>query len=131
MTNYLKTFYASILVYNASLVTVKISILLMYRRIFVTPKMRWATLIGLIIICAWGISLVSSLAMICLPIQALWDHTVKGHCMPFVPAFFAPACINMVTDFAIFLLPLPAIKKLNLPRRQKIILAFILCLGLL
>ncbi len=77
----------------------------MYRRIFVGKGMQRATLAALLILIAWGIALVSSLAMICLPIQALWDPTVEGHCMPFVPAFFAPAVINMVTDFSIFLIP--------------------------
>ncbi len=110
---------------------VKISIVLMYRRIFVGVGMRRATLIALLVLIAWGIALIVSLAMICLPIEALWDPTVQGHCMPFVPAFFAPAVINMVTDFSIFLLPLPAIKQLQLPLKQKIILSFILCLGLL
>lgn len=155
--------------YNASLVLVKISIVLMYRRIFVSKAMKRATFVILVFLVMWGIALVSFLAMICLPIQALWDPTVQGQCMPFVPAFFAPACINMVTDFTIFLLPrtyllvcgvlrvgeksrqryepvaarvvlgafpltrslVPALRKLQLPMKQKIILSFILCLGLL
>jgi hypothetical protein len=103
----------------------------MYRRIFVGIGMRRATTAALVILVAWGIALVSFLAMICLPIQALWDPSVQGRCMPFVPAFFAPAVINMITDFGIFLMPLPAVKQLQLPLKQKIILLFIFGLGLL
>ncbi|CAK7213596.1 hypothetical protein SBRCBS47491_001859 [Sporothrix bragantina] len=130
LTPYTQSFYSSILVYNAALVTVKISIVLMYRRIFVGTWIRRANWAMLIFLIAWGIALVTSLSMLCLPIQRLWDPSVEGHCIDFVPAFFAPAVINMVTDFTIFALPLPAIRQLQLPLRQKIILSFILCLGL-
>ncbi|KAH8880569.1 hypothetical protein GQ53DRAFT_630003, partial [Thozetella sp. PMI_491] len=128
---YMQSFYASILLYNAGLVTVKISIVLMYRRIFVGEGMRRATLTALVMLIAWGISVVVGLAMICLPIQKLWDDRVPGRCVDFLPAFFAPACINMVADFAIFVLPMPAIRHLALPLKQKIMIALILCLGLL
>jgi len=101
----LQWFYSSILVYNASLVLVKISIVLMCRRIFVSSGMQKATLAAILFLLAWGVSCVIMLAMICVPAQKLWDPTVEGVCMPFVPVFFAPACINMITDFAIFLLP--------------------------
>jgi hypothetical protein len=131
MANPAKSFYSSILVYNGALIAVKMSVLLQYRRIFAGTAMKRACLIGLIIIICWGIALIVSLSMICLPIQALWDHTVDGRCMPFLPAFFAPAVINMITDFGIFVLPLPAIKSLHLPKRQKIILFFIFGLGFL
>ncbi len=102
---YQKSFYASVLVYNASLVLVKASIVLMYRRIFVGKWIQRAIVVALVILTAWGIAVVTSLAMMCLPIQRLWDPTVKGHCIDFVPAFFAPAVINMITDFSIFVMP--------------------------
>lgn len=102
----------------------------MYRRIFVGTWIQRANMASLVFLTAWGIALVTSLSMLCLPIQRLWDPTVEGHCIDFVPAFFAPAVINMITDFTIFALPLPAIRQLQLPLRQKIILALILCLGL-
>lgn len=102
----------------------------MYRRIFVGTWIQRANLAALVFLTAWGITLITYLSMICLPIQRLWDPTVEGHCIDFVPAFFAPAVINMITDFTIFVLPLPAIRQLQLPLRQKIILALILCLGL-
>lgn len=102
----------------------------MFRRIFVGMWIQRANLAALIFLVAWGITLVTYLAMICLPINKLWDPLADGHCIDFVPAFFAPAVINMITDFSIFILPLPAIRQLQLPLRQKIILSFILCLGL-
>lgn len=100
-----QAFYSSVLVYNASLVLVKISIVLMYRRIFVGVWMQRIILFFLVFLAAWGVTVVTSLSMLCLPIEKLWDPSVDGHCIDFVPAFFAPALINMITDFSIFIMP--------------------------
>jgi hypothetical protein len=110
---------------------VKISILLQYRRIFTTPSMQRATAIALIIIGAWGITVVVMLSLVCVPIQFLWDKSIHGHCLPLLPAYYAPASINIATDFATWVLPLPVIKSLQLPKRQKAILMFIFGLGFL
>jgi len=126
---YFKSLYSSILVYNAALTLVKISILLQYRRIFTTQSMQRATTIGLVIVGAWGITVVTMLSMLCVPIQALWDQSVHGRCLPLIPSYYVPACINIATDFGTWVLPLPIIKSLQLPRRQKIMLMFIFGLG--
>ncbi|PMD32586.1 hypothetical protein L207DRAFT_639887 [Hyaloscypha variabilis F] len=126
---YFKSLYASILVYNGALTVVKISILLQYRRIFTTPGMQRATKIGLLIICAWGVTVILMLSMICVPIVKFWDQPHPGHCLPLLPAYYAPACINIVTDFGTWILPLPIIKSLQLPRRQRFMLMFIFGLG--
>lgn len=39
------------------------------------------------------------------------------------------AAINLVTDFVIFSLPLPVIRSLQLPKRQKVLLMGVFCLG--
>jgi hypothetical protein len=127
----MQSLYSSILVYNAALTLVKISILLQYRRIFTAPSMQRATTIGLVIIGAWGITVITMLSMLCVPIQAMWDHSVHGRCLPLLPAYYAPACINIATDFGTWVLPLPIIKSLQLPKRQKVMLMFIFGLGFL
>ena len=119
------------LTYNAGLSLVKVSILLQYRRIFTTRYMRIATLISLIICVAQGITNVFLHGMICMPIQMLWDLSVKGTCLAHTPSYFTPAALNIFTDFLIFALPLPVIKSLQLPRRPKLILYFIFGIGFL
>jgi hypothetical protein len=42
---------------------------------------------------------------------------------------FTNAALNIVTDIAVAVLPLPVIKTLNLPRAQKLALTFVFCLG--
>ncbi|KAE8441494.1 hypothetical protein EG329_004882 [Mollisiaceae sp. DMI_Dod_QoI] len=128
---YFKSLYSSILLYNGALTMVKISILLQYRRIFTVTSMQRATGIALLIIGAWGITVLVMLSLICVPIQALWDQSVKGQCLSLLPAYYAPAAINIATDFTTWVLPLPVIKSLQLPRRQKFMLMFIFGLGFL
>ena len=43
--------------------------------------------------------------------------------------WFTNAAINIATDFAIVILPIPIIKSLNLPRRQKQALIGIFAIG--
>jgi hypothetical protein len=126
-----KSLYASILTYNFALNLVKISILLQCRRIFSTPGMQRATTIGLVIICAWGFTVIMMLSMMCVPIQSLWDRSVPGHCLPLIPTYYAPACINIATDFGTWVLPLPVIRSLHLPIRQRVMLMLIFGLGFL
>jgi hypothetical protein len=93
--------------------------------------MQRATTIGLLLIGAWGITVVVMLALLCVPIQFLWDKSISGHCLPLLPAYYAPAAISIATDFGTWVLPLPIIKSLQLPRRQKIMLMSIFRLGFL
>ncbi|KAH7333395.1 hypothetical protein BKA65DRAFT_403405 [Rhexocercosporidium sp. MPI-PUGE-AT-0058] len=127
---YLKTFYASILLYNFALAVVKVSILLQYRRIFTAPAMQKACVVGLVVIICWAITQIFLNAMICMPAASFWDPTVPGKCIPFLPLWYTYAVVNIITDFSIFILPLPALKSLQLPKRQKIILFVIFGLGL-
>lgn len=121
------------LVFNAALVLVKISVTLMYRRIFVTRVMRIVTTTTLVFLFAWGPASIFSLAFICVPAEKFWDLSAEGqsHCKPMLPIFLACSVTNMITDFFIFLVPLPSIWNLQLPLKQKIVLGFALCLGFL
>ena len=110
---------------------VKVSIILQYRRIFTTPGMQKATAVALVIIVAWGIACISMFSTICTPIQKLWEPSRAGRCIPLLVAYYVPAAINTATDFGTWILPLPIIKRLQLPKRQKYILMFVFGLGFL
>lgn len=133
MRSQLQSFWSSMLVFNAALVLVKISVTLMYRRIFVTRIMRIVTTTTLVFLFAWGPASIFSLAFICVPAEKFWDLSPAGqaHCKPMLPIFLACSITNMITDFFIFLIPLPSIRGLQLPMKQKIVLGVALCLGFL
>jgi hypothetical protein len=45
--------------------------------------------------------------------------------------WFTNAGLNIVTDFSLWILPMPIIYKLHLPKKQKLILGCIMSLGAL
>lgn len=126
-----KSFYSSIVVYNVATCVLKISILLQVRRIFNNSLMQKITFVGLLFETAWAITLSTLLPLVCNPVATFWDTSVKGQCLDQLAIWYVMAAINLITDFIIFSLPLPVIKSLQLPRRQKVMLMGVFCLGFL
>lgn len=128
---YMKSYYSSIVIYNVATCIVKISILLQYRRIFTGPSMQKLTMFGLIFEGSWALTLSILLPLVCNPVSAFWDIGTKGQCLNQLAIWYAMASVNLVTDFFIFSLPLPVIRSLQLPNRQKFMLMGVFCLGFL
>ncbi|KAJ4389543.1 hypothetical protein N0V93_007013 [Gnomoniopsis smithogilvyi] len=126
---YGQAFFSSIIVYNVGTCILKISILFQYRRIFRVPLMQTATLVGLIFEGAWALTLSVLLPLVCTPVAFFWDSSLQGTCLNQLAIWYVMAAINLVTDFVIFSLPLPVIKSLQLPKRQKALLMGVFCLG--
>ena len=65
----------------------------------------------------------------CMPTSLLWDPTgdPDGHCIDIIKFFVGNAVPNIVTDFALLVLPLPHIWRLQVPGTQKlfVLLAFV------
>ncbi|KAK3377087.1 hypothetical protein B0T24DRAFT_701223 [Lasiosphaeria ovina] len=126
---YMKSFYSSIVVYNIAVCLTKISILLQYRRIFSNALMQRATQAELCFLCAWAVTLAFLLTLVCIPVAAFWDPRAGGRCLDGPTIWYTMAGVNLVTDFAIFTMPLPVLRSLHLPRRQKNMLIGVFCLG--
>ena len=110
---------------------VKISILLQYRRIFSGVIMQRVTTFGIGLISAWAVMISFLLTLICVPVAAFWDPTVEGRCLSSLLVWYIMASFNLTTDVSLFIMPLPVIRSLQLPKRQKYILTAIFGLGLL
>ncbi|KAH8663630.1 hypothetical protein BGZ60DRAFT_342194, partial [Tricladium varicosporioides] len=121
--------YFTVISYNFSLSFTKIAILLLYLRIFTIPKITRIIYIQLVIVTIYGLWLVLCAIFACTPISLWWDKSQKGTCLPSTQIWWANATLNIATDFMIFLLPLPVIRTLNLPKRQKMGLYFVFTLG--
>ncbi|KAK4450156.1 hypothetical protein QBC34DRAFT_461346 [Podospora aff. communis PSN243] len=126
---YMKAFYASIVVYNIAVCLTKVSILLQYKRLFSNPIMQRLTLWGLCFLVAWAVALAFLLTLICQPVAAFWDPSIGGKCLEASTIWYIMAAVNIASDFAILTLPMPVIKSLQLPQRQKVMLIAVFCLG--
>lgn len=65
----------------------------------------------------------------CTPVSYFWDQKEKGTCMDRYAVWFANASINIVTDVIIFIMPMPVLRHLHLPQRQRLALMGIFGLG--
>jgi len=128
---YMKAFYASIVVYNIAVCLTKVSILLQYKRLFSNRIMQQVTMFGLCFLVAWAVALAFLLTLICQPVAAFWDTTIRGRCLDAPTIWYIMAGVNLVSDFTILTLPMPVIKSLQLPTRQKFMLIAVFCLGFL
>jgi hypothetical protein len=129
MLKFSKYLWISISFYNASLCLTKASIVLQYLRVFVAKEIRRACWATLAIIGAYGIYTMLSNILNCIPVSAFWSPTPDMRCIDKKFLWFFNASFNILTDLAILILPMPIIKSLKLPIRQKVGLMMILGLG--
>ncbi|MCJ1233834.1 hypothetical protein MMC14_001792 [Varicellaria rhodocarpa] len=107
------------ILYCISLAPIKISILLLYHRIFPSKRVYVASIIiGVIVIC-YSIAQAISLGLQCEP----------GRCFSTNPLFKVTAILNIITDTAILSLPIPSLWRLQVSRTSKIQLFGIFALG--
>lgn len=126
-----KLYYFATLPYKFALGFTKLSILTLYHRVFVEKQFR-RILIGLMIYVALY-TFATGIATIlqCMPVERAWNKAIPGTCVPFLTQWYSFAGLNMIAELTMFFLPMPMIKKLQLPRQQKIGLFMIFLVGLL
>ena len=105
--------------YSIALFLTKVSILLLYLRLF--PRKRfvqacWAVVAVMAGFLVWTIF---GFMFMCKPVDYFWNKALDGHCMNPQLVYFTNAPFNILTDFVLFFLPLPILTKLQMPRRQK------------
>ena len=113
---------------------VKVSILLQFQRIFVPLKKGTALYFIHAIICLNGIYyIVTFFAGIftCVPRRKICDPAIPGHCLNSVNWFIASGLVNVVSDFAILMIPIFCISMLQLPLKRKIGISAVFAIGLL
>ncbi|KAH7378895.1 hypothetical protein BKA64DRAFT_585274 [Cadophora sp. MPI-SDFR-AT-0126] len=127
---WLKSRYASIIIYNFGLLFTKLSILLQYLRICVSVPVRHAVYGVIAFVIAYSISSFFASIFTCTPVAYFWNPTIPGgRCVDKWALYFANGGMSIVTDFAILVLPAILLKDLLLPMRQKVTLVAILALG--
>ena len=130
----LKLTYALEISYGTGIILVKLSILVLYRRIFPMGHVSCAWR------ACWWVLFVLSASMIvwiipgifqCRPIAFFWDQTISGGTCPVdrIPFFVSTSIINILSDISILVLPLPVLSKLQMGKSKKIGLIGLFLLG--
>ena len=116
---------------------IKLSILLQYLRIFApTRKGNMFIYVGAHI-CIWSglvMYLVETVIDIdmCTPREKIWNPLLEtGRCFDIYATFKASGIYNVISDFAIFVLPMPSVWKLQLSFKKRILMTTVFATGLL
>ncbi|KAG4441856.1 hypothetical protein IFR05_002657 [Cadophora sp. M221] len=125
----LKIFYAVQLFYVFLQTLAKLSILLLYLRIFPSKQFRRILIIAMVFMVCHGTGFFFVVAFQCLPVRSIWDRQIVGECVNPQALIYAGAGFSIFEDFAIMLLPIFELKGLNLSRRKRIALGFMFALG--
>ncbi|KAK5634600.1 hypothetical protein RRF57_010313 [Xylaria bambusicola] len=129
----LRSEYAFTVLYNPALMAFKTSVLIFYLRLSKNTQkvLRLASWAVLVIVNLAGTVLTLLNIFQCNPVEAAFDtDSTPGQCIPLLTEFICSAPINIVTDLAILVLPLPVLTGMRLPPRQKIILIMTFALGI-
>ncbi|KAL4960764.1 uncharacterized protein BDV14DRAFT_211525 [Aspergillus stella-maris] len=125
----IKMLYFSVPMYNLTLNLTKISMVILYMRLFTTRKYRIFLIILLILVVASGLYMVLGTLLICVPVQAFWYQQYE-HCVSRPLVWCLTAAMQIVSDLVIVAAPMPQLISLRVPPRQKICLMAIFALGL-
>jgi len=124
-----RSIYAFTVFYNPSLMATKSAILLLYLRMASAHRFfKIASAVILAIVNVAGIVLTFLNIFQCRPISAAYSNT-EGKCIDIVSMYLASAPVNVATDLAILLLPLPILTALRMESRQKVVLVTTFIVG--
>ena len=120
-------------VYNPAIVTIKASILFLYRRIFTERRFNKAFAITLWCTGTFVLAYSTAQAVLtvfhCTPVNALWNLDVARQCINFDDVLIVLSCLNIGTDIVILCLPMPQLWKLQIAKRRRLQLVAIFLLG--
>jgi hypothetical protein len=123
----------------------KVSILLFYRRLSsgtITPGFQWALIGAITSVILSTIAFTLALYVGCHPLDAFWNRVsfpwilthVQGrdwHCFNEAADLLSAAAVSILQDFVACFMPMILFWKLQLPRRQKIVLGSLFVVGVL
>ncbi|CCF44726.1 hypothetical protein CH063_00527 [Colletotrichum higginsianum] len=126
---FLKLLLAFECIYVTAVMFIKISLLLMYCRIFPSRNFKIAamTLGGITI--AWCIAIVFVCIFQCTPVAKAYMPWIDGTCIDLKASFIGNAIPNILTDVAILCLPIGQVWKLQVTLAQRLSLCFMFLLG--
>lgn len=116
---------------------IKASLLLLYYRILhrifhVVRGMRLAMYMVISFVALFTTQNVLKNFFLCIPLRKFWSPAISGRCIADTSAIWIiNTILDILTDFSILLLPMPAFKHLNLSRRRKFGIIFVFALGFL
>jgi hypothetical protein len=115
--------------YITAITLIKLSVLLMYRRLFPSRRFQIGLAVLALISILWWIAFTIVSIFQCQPVSKVWLPSAEGTCVDLKESALWNAISNIVIDVAILCMPIGQIWKLRLNLEQKLSLCFIFLLG--
>ncbi|KAJ5794664.1 hypothetical protein N7457_001263 [Penicillium paradoxum] len=125
----LKLFFVSQAFYKLTMNMTKMSILMLYLRIFIQRWFRITCYVLLVIISSYMVAAFFASVFQCTPVARAWDKTITGTCIDITTNWYANAGFSIATDFIILGLPMYPIYKSKIVLKRKIALMMVFALG--
>ncbi len=101
-----------------------------YRRIFQSELIRRICFWVMAYVVVWAVVQDLVLGLTCVPLSFLIPSTASW-CLDTLPLWYFSSAMSIASDAAIFTIPLPSVWNLQLPRKQRLLVFGIFCLGFL
>ncbi|RDW94933.1 hypothetical protein BP5796_00696 [Coleophoma crateriformis] len=116
-------------IYVVGICCTKISLLLMYWRIFPMRSIKIGSYILGSITIGWAFSIIMASIFQCIPMQKTWTPNLPGRCTNLKASLVGNAIPNILTDVAILALPMPHVWSLHASLLHKAQLSVVFLLG--
>ncbi|GKZ20608.1 hypothetical protein AbraIFM66951_005935 [Aspergillus brasiliensis] len=127
---YIKVVLSAAIVYVPALALAKVSLIILYYRILCHQRYQQWILYGIaFVVSSYSFALVMAFIFGCHPIQKAWDLSVTGTCVDQYALYVATAVLNIISDIALILVPIPTVLGLNMPGIQKLGLLLMFMVG--
>ncbi|KAI7081226.1 hypothetical protein KC356_g9256 [Hortaea werneckii] len=122
-------FFAAQSAYKVTVGLNKISQLVLYHRIFTDPNFQKLVKAAGVFVFAWTATALLLTVLQCVPLSASWNKNVHGRCINKSAFWIAYAILNILTDVAVLGIPIPQIRRLQLPLGKRCQVYFLFLLG--
>ncbi|PNP57416.1 hypothetical protein THARTR1_02413 [Trichoderma harzianum] len=125
-----KWFFAAQILYKITTCLTKMSLGMLYLRIFPDRKFRLAVVSVMAVTAAYTLAAVLMTIFACNPIEKSWNKPLPGKCVNSISIWYSTSVLNIVTDILIIGLPINEIRRLQLPLVKKLLLCALFSLGI-
>ncbi|KAI1823889.1 hypothetical protein F4861DRAFT_301591 [Xylaria intraflava] len=127
--NYLESLFIFFTITLFTLYAAKISVCLLYRRIFATRSYLTLSTIAMGVATAWFVSVFIVNLIICIPVDLFWNRKKGEECLNFDLFYLLIGIFETIIDTLILVLPIRAVSNLKMSLKTKIVVSGIFLVG--
>ncbi|OHE97098.1 hypothetical protein CORC01_07539 [Colletotrichum orchidophilum] len=120
ITHFYQTIFANEIMYPMGLASARLSLVILYHRIFGLFTARYYLYGLMFFIGAWAIYATVPTIIACIPVQNFW--TTHKNCLDLSKLYISIAVGSIVTDFVLILIPIPYAMRLTMSPLKKMFL---------